>query len=114
MPYQGESMRSKAILFLVLLASAALIFAQAKGDKTSASKSTGPTKVTGKPHTTISGLQYWDIAPGTGRTAVAGSRVTVNYTGWLQSGKQFDSSIGRGPLSFELGTGRVIKGWDEG
>jgi peptidylprolyl isomerase len=111
-------MRSKISLFLVLLTSAALIFAQTKSDKSSdksnAAKSTGPTKVTGKPHTTITGLQYWDIVQGTGPTAVSGNKVTVNYTGWLQNGKQFDSSIGRGPFAFMLGAGQVIKGWDEG
>jgi len=58
---------------------------------------------------------------GKGKEAVAGMTVVVNYTGWLyeatapkQRGKQFDSSVGRGPFSFPLGAGRVIKGWDEG
>ncbi len=107
-------MRLKPSLFLVLLMSAALVFAQAKGEKTTAPKSAGPTKVTGKPHSTTSGLQYWDIVQGTGAIAVSGKKVTVNYTGWLQNGKQFDSSVGRGPFSFNLGAGEVIKGWDEG
>jgi FKBP-type peptidyl-prolyl cis-trans isomerase len=74
-----------------------------------------PTKVTGNPKTTPSGLQYWDIAVGTGATAVAGKSVTVHYTGWLTDGKKFDSSLDRGmPFSFPLGAGQVIKGWDEG
>jgi len=62
-----------------------------------------------------------DTVVGKGKEAVAGATVVVNYTGWLyeakadkQRGKQFDSSIGRGPFSFPLGGGRVIKGWDEG
>jgi FKBP-type peptidyl-prolyl cis-trans isomerase FkpA len=62
-----------------------------------------------------------DTVVGKGKEAVAGKTVEVNYTGWLQDakadkqrGKQFDSSIGRGPFSFPLGAGRVIKGWDEG
>jgi FKBP-type peptidyl-prolyl cis-trans isomerase FkpA len=76
---------------------------------------TSPTKVTGKPKTTTSGLQYWDIVVGTGATAVAGKTVTVHYTGWLTDGKKFDSSVDHGqPFSFPLGGGRVIKGWDEG
>src|SRR6266571_4075229 len=114
MRYRGEPMRLNSSLFLVLLMSAALVFAQAKGEKKSAPNADGPTKVTGKPHTTTSGLQYWDIVQGTGAIAVSGMKVTVNYTGWLQNGKKFDSSIGRGPFSFDLGAGRVIKGWDEG
>jgi FKBP-type peptidyl-prolyl cis-trans isomerase len=74
----------------------------------------GPTKVTGKPKTTPSGVEYWDITPGTGATAESGKKVTVNYTGWLTNGKQFDSSIGRAPFKFQLGAGQVIKGWDDG
>ena len=38
----------------------------------------------------------------------------MHYTGLLESGKQFDSSIGRGPFDFQLGAGQVIKGWDQG
>jgi FKBP-type peptidyl-prolyl cis-trans isomerase FkpA len=69
----------------------------------------------GKEVTTTSGLQYVDLAVGTGATAEAGQTVTVHYTGWLENGTKFDSSVDRGqPFSFPLGTGRVIKGWDEG
>jgi FKBP-type peptidyl-prolyl cis-trans isomerase FkpA len=62
-----------------------------------------------------------DTEIGKGKEAVSGSTVVVNYTGWLYSpaapdmrGTKFDSSIGRGPFSFPLGGGRVIRGWDEG
>lgn len=76
---------------------------------------TSPTKVTGKPTTTVDGLQYWDIVVGTGATAVAGKKVKVHYTGWLTDGRKFDSSVDRGqPFEFALGAGQVIKGWDEG
>lgn len=65
--------------------------------------------------TTPSGLKYVDQVVGTGDAAVAGKTVNVHYTGWLESGKKFDSSVDRGqPFSFPLGAGRVIKGWDEG
>ena len=74
----------------------------------------GPTKVTGKAKSTPSGVEYWDITPGTGATAESGKKVTVNYTGWLTNGKQFDSSIGKRPFQFKLGAGEVIKGWDDG
>jgi len=86
-----------------------------KSSTPSTSNSSGPTKVNGQPHTTPSGLQYWDIVAGTGATAAAGSTVKVHYTGWLINGGKFDSSRDRGePFSFLLGAGQVIKGWDEG
>ena len=64
--------------------------------------------------TTESGLIIADIVNGEGDEANAGQTVTVNYTGILEDGTQFDTSIGRAPFSFPLGAGRVIKGWDEG
>jgi peptidylprolyl isomerase len=64
--------------------------------------------------TTDSGLQYEDIAIGQGPTAAKGQNVSVHYTGVLEDGTQFDSSVGRGPFEFTLGVGMVIKGWDEG
>ncbi|MEB3334858.1 MAG: FKBP-type peptidyl-prolyl cis-trans isomerase [Cyanobacteriota bacterium] len=67
-----------------------------------------------KPRTTASGLQITDLVVGEGEEATAGRTVSVNYRGTLQNGKEFDSSYGRGPFSFPLGAGRVIKGWDEG
>jgi FKBP-type peptidyl-prolyl cis-trans isomerase len=64
---------------------------------------------------TSSGLKYVDQVLGTGDVAVAGKTTTVHYTGWLENGKKFDSSVDRGqPFSFPLGGGRVIRGWDEG
>jgi FKBP-type peptidyl-prolyl cis-trans isomerase FkpA len=74
-----------------------------------------PTKVTGDGVKTASGLQYWDIKLGTGEVAKAGSHVKVHYTGWLTTGKKFDSSVdAHQPYDFTLGQGEVIKGWDEG
>ena len=64
--------------------------------------------------TTESGLIILDIVIGEGDEAKAGQTVAVNYTGTLEDGTQFDTSIGRAPFSFPLGAGRVIKGWDEG
>jgi peptidylprolyl isomerase len=64
--------------------------------------------------TTNSGLQYEDITIGQGPTAAHGLNVSVHYTGILEDGTQFDSSVGRGPFEFTLGVGMVIKGWDEG
>lgn len=64
---------------------------------------------------TDSGLKYEDIEEGNGDTAAAGMAVTVHYTGWLENGTKFDSSLDRNdPFRFNLGRGMVIKGWDEG
>ena len=80
-------------------------------------------KVTPKPfdvsglekHTTPTGLEYYLVNAGNGTMAEAGKNVSVHYTGYLEDGKMFDSSVERGqPFNFELGKGRVIKGWDEG
>lgn len=69
--------------------------------------------ITVKP--TSSGLYYIEKVKGTGPQAAPNKKVAVHYTGTLLNGKKFDSSYDRGkPLEFTLGTGRVIKGWEEG
>jgi FKBP-type peptidyl-prolyl cis-trans isomerase len=62
-----------------------------------------------------------DLRVGDGATAVNGSVVTVNYTGWLydstktdSKGLQFESSLSSSPFKFTLGAGQVIVGWDLG
>ncbi|MCT0225998.1 FKBP-type peptidyl-prolyl cis-trans isomerase [Synechococcus sp. CS-1328] len=67
-----------------------------------------------KERVTPSGLRITDLVIGDGPEAQSGQTVVVNYRGTLESGKEFDSSYGRGPFSFPLGAGRVIRGWDEG
>lgn len=65
--------------------------------------------------TTATGLKIEDEKVGTGDTAVAGKKVTVNYVGTLTNGTKFDSSYDRNqPFTFNLGAAEVIKGWDEG
>lgn len=69
--------------------------------------------------TTLSGLQIIDGQVGTGASPKTGQTCVMHYTGYLyengQKGKKFDSSVDRGqPFEFPIGTGRVIKGWDEG
>jgi FKBP-type peptidyl-prolyl cis-trans isomerase len=103
-------MTAKHILSFILLFTLTLSLAQTN----SAGPTDGPTKVTGKGTTTADGLQYWDIKVGTAATAVSGQNVKVNYTGWLTTGKKFDSSVGKAPFPFKLGAGQVIQGWDEG
>jgi peptidylprolyl isomerase len=65
--------------------------------------------------TTPSGLQYVVVQKGTGTaTPASGTMVKAHYTGKLLDGTKFDSSVDRGePISFPVGQGRVIKGWDE-
>lgn len=69
--------------------------------------------------TTESGLKYIDHKVGDGTEAAKGDTVEVHYTGWLyedgKRGAKFDSSLDRGrPFVFEIGAGKVIRGWDEG
>jgi FKBP-type peptidyl-prolyl cis-trans isomerase len=65
--------------------------------------------------TTASGLKYVERKIGDGKEAKEGAKVYVHYTGTLENGKKFDSSLDRGkPIDFNLGRGDVIKGWDEG
>lgn len=69
----------------------------------------------GKTVTTASGLKYTDLVVGKGASPVAGKQVKVHYTGTLENGKKFDSSVDRKePFSFVIGVGQVIPGWDEG
>ncbi|MBN1994663.1 MAG: FKBP-type peptidyl-prolyl cis-trans isomerase [Anaerolineae bacterium] len=64
---------------------------------------------------TESGLKYYDFAEGAGDSPEQGQQVVVHYTGWLENGTKFDSSLDRGtPFDFNLGMGQVIPGWDEG
>jgi len=60
-------------------------------------------------------LQIIDLVEGEGKAAVKGALITTQYTGWLADGTEFDSSWSRGkPFQCVIGTGRVIKGWDQG
>lgn len=85
-------------LFIFMLLLAAAVFPQ-----------------TGDTITTPSGLKYIVLEEGDGPKAEAEKNVEVHYTGLLTNGKIFDSSVERNqPIEFKLGTGQVIKGWDEG
>lgn len=60
-------------------------------------------------------LQIKDIQPGDGKAVVKGALITTQYRGLLEDGTEFDSSYSRGkPFQCVIGTGRVIKGWDQG
>jgi len=87
-----------------------------KKDTTKAPVAAGKTKVEKQDTvTTASGLKYVDIKTGNGAVPKTGQIVEVHYTGWFSDGKMFQSSKDRGvPISFPLGQGKVVKGWDEG
>jgi peptidylprolyl isomerase len=56
-----------------------------------------------------------DLQLGDGKTVVKGALITTHYTGWLEDGTEFDSSHRKNkPFQCVIGTGRVIKGWDQG
>jgi FKBP-type peptidyl-prolyl cis-trans isomerase len=61
-----------------------------------------------------SGLYIHDVRVGDGARADSGDVVTVHYTGWLPTGRAFDSSRDGDPFQVALGYGRVIDGWDQG
>ena len=96
-----------AAVTLVILTTVAAPQSEASGDK----KGGGD----GKEVTTKSGLKYVDQKVGDGAEAKEGSKVKVHYTGTLENGKKFDSSLDRGePFELTIGKSRVIKGWTEG
>ncbi|KAL5578018.1 hypothetical protein UlMin_019717 [Ulmus minor] len=71
----------------------------------------GPCEFTLAP----SGLAFCDKVVGRGPEAVQGQLIKAHYVGKLENGKVFDSSYNRGkPLTFRIGVGEVIKGWDQG
>src|SRR5215207_3637409 len=97
------SVISRVVLSVVILAAAA-----ACGD--------APTTPGG-----VSSLTQTDLVVGSGAVAAVGNSITVNYTGWLydptktdNKGLEFDTSTGRDPFTFTLGSRQVIEGWDQG
>jgi len=105
------------IMFLIALAVGGIILIFSN-------KSTNQPLATPTPEVTIEStmeptgdkLIIQDQIVGTGTEAIAGHKITVNYTGTLTNGTKFDSSLnpGRTPFQFTLGAGEVIQGWDQG
>lgn len=117
--------KSIIAVLLILGVFAGFAFSQTKkrpvrrGVKTTIKKKTTPKTTMTTPKstavTTASGLTYIITQNGTGAQLKAGDTVIVHYTGLLTNGQKFDSSLDRGePFAFQLGAGKVIKGWDEG
>lgn len=103
---KNRRLRTIAIVLVVVLALSAIGYVLVNR-----SKGGGP----GTEVTTASGLRYTDIVEGTGPVPQRGQTLSVHYTGTLEDGKKFDSSLDRGtPMQFQLGVSPMIKGWDEG
>jgi FKBP-type peptidyl-prolyl cis-trans isomerase len=102
-PGKNRNLRIGAIAVVAVLAVSAVAYVITHRGKE------GPEIVT------ASGLKYVDLVQGDGPSPQPGQTVSVNYVGTLTNGKKFDSSYDHGrPFDFRIGTGSVIKGWDEG
>ena len=110
----------RALLIAAIIAYTGVVFAQAATQTTPETAQSSNAKSNFGANVTE--LKIVDTKQGTGAEAVAGKAVIVHYTGWLYDpaapdghGAKFDSSLDRGtPFGFFLGSGKVIKGWDEG
>jgi len=113
-------LRRNGIIFVLAAAALVAALAACKGGGeepagNGGDMTPGPPAVSGKPIQTGSGLKYIEIKAGSGDSPLPGQTIVVHYTGWLEDGTKFDSSVDRGtPFSFAIGTGQVIPGWDEG
>ncbi len=105
-----------SLAIVIVIALAIYFFGQSTNTPDSGNAPPGtPVTAADGTVTTPSGLQYLDLAEGSGAGAQTGQRVAVHYTGTLTSGTKFDSSYDSGrPYEFVLGRGTVIKGWEEG
>ena len=93
------------------------------GGQSSAGTTTTTTSTSAKVTTTPApstmtlpdGLKYQDLKIGDGAIAENGLEASVHYTGWFENGEKFASSLDTGqPLTFRIGAGQVIAGWEEG
>jgi FKBP-type peptidyl-prolyl cis-trans isomerase FkpA len=125
-------MKFAAVIFFSLLALAIANIANAEESAASrkeAKAKAGKYMAANKPEAAkavtlpkdVKKLIVEDMIPGNGKIASKGKSIKVHYTGWLYDpskamgrGKQFDTSVGKEPFSFQLGSGKVIKGWEDG
>ncbi|KAI3921379.1 hypothetical protein MKW98_013313 [Papaver atlanticum] len=105
----GSCSRRDAITNIGLCLAAATLFSQSQNSQAAELASTIEYTVT------PSGLGFYDKVIGVGPQPTKGQLIKAHYVGKLENGKVFDSSYDRGkPLSFRVGVGEVIKGWDQG
>jgi FKBP-type peptidyl-prolyl cis-trans isomerase len=104
LPEKSKGLNVKVIVIILIVAVAASVVAYVVANRRG---------LAGQEITTHSGLKYTDLKVGDGRSPRIGQQVQVNYTGWLENGKEFDSSAKHGgPAEFKLGGG-LITGWNE-
>lgn len=109
-----------SILVLIIIAAGIYFLAKEKKDISSAeyqtqTSMTTETNDTQAPAAGEQGPMMKVMKEGSGPESVTGDTVSVHYTGYLEDGTVFDSSVDRGtPFEFTLGEGRVIKGWEIG
>jgi FKBP-type peptidyl-prolyl cis-trans isomerase len=114
-PMASKKFAKFSVLFCVALIAAC----SGKSEPPAASAAASAAAPVASP---VTELQIVPLKPGTGAVVGGGQMAVVQYTGWLyetgaadHKGKQFDSSRNAGqPFKFPVGTGSVIKGWDQG
>src|SRR5687768_4182794 len=102
-------------LIAALVAATFLLLAAACADPQNGKAAQPQAQAEGKEIVTPTALKYLDLKVGEGAEATSGNVVEVHYTGRLENGTKFDSSLDRQePYTFRLGAGEVIEGWDQG
>jgi FKBP-type peptidyl-prolyl cis-trans isomerase FkpA len=107
-------MRLRAPLSVVLFVFFALLFGACGSDAGDADTAAGDSGCPEGEQEITEGLTATDTECGDGDEAQEGDTVTVHYTGTLEDGTEFDSSVGKDPFTFTIGAGGVIEGWEQG